>query len=88
MPIFEYRCTKCAHVQEEILARDEQPKIKCEDCGGKATRIMSSPNHKYVGAGFYKTDYGATYFCKAEKDAELKKQGKAPLPGPVSKLDD
>jgi len=75
-------------VQEEMLARTEHPEIKCEACGGAAERIMSSPNHKYNGTGFYATDYGAKYFCKAEKDKELKRQGKPPLPGPVSTIDD
>jgi len=87
VPIFEYQCTKCNSVQEEMLSRSEHPEIKCVVCGSSTERIMSSPNHKYVGTGFYATDYGAKYFCKSEKDAELKKQGKPPLPGPTSTLD-
>jgi len=78
MPIFEYQCTKCNSVQEEFLNRDEHPEIVCSTCGAAAQRIMSSPNHKYVGYGFYATDYGAKYYCKSEKDAELSRQGKLP----------
>ena len=79
MPIFEYQCPACQQVQEEILNRNEHPKVSCESCGAKMRRIPSRPNHKYLGYGFYATDY-PKHFCKADKDAELKRLGK-PLVG-------
>jgi putative FmdB family regulatory protein len=79
MPIFEYQCPDCQRIQEELLNRDEFPEVKCNACGTPMSRVPSRPNHKYLGYGFYATDY-PKHFCKADKDAELKRLGK-PLVG-------
>ena len=34
MPIFEYKCRKCGHVQEIVVFRDnEQDHMPCLNCG-------------------------------------------------------
>lgn len=34
MPIYEYKCLKCAN-QFEVLVRNQQQKPQCSKCGGK-----------------------------------------------------
>jgi putative FmdB family regulatory protein len=77
MPIYEYYCEKCGKVEEVWCKMTEHPELTCSVCHGQTHRIPSVPNHKYIGYGFYKTDY-PTHYCKREKDEELRKLGKLP----------
>ena len=47
MPIYEFRCVKCGHVQEMLLSRSsEEIVMKCEECEGEELdRILSSVNY-------------------------------------------
>jgi putative FmdB family regulatory protein len=63
MPIYELQCEKCESVQEVLSKRYEDDivtELSCEQCNETTVhrKIMSTVNHKYVGSGFYKTDYG------------------------------
>lgn len=48
MPIYEYRCNQCGHVMEYIHDKfDGGPQlIKCEQCKGPASKILSRVIHK------------------------------------------
>ncbi len=42
MPIFEYRCTRCDHLFEELVQGDRDKKVPCPKCGeGNTIRVMS-----------------------------------------------
>ncbi|MCU0610003.1 MAG: zinc ribbon domain-containing protein [Chitinispirillaceae bacterium] len=42
MPIYEYRCEKCAKIFEEIVNGDRDKAIPCPTCGfEKTTKLMS-----------------------------------------------
>ena len=42
MPVYEYECTECKHIQEEIHPMTNFPeKTKCEKCGKKSEKIIS-----------------------------------------------
>jgi putative FmdB family regulatory protein len=41
MPIYEYECTECGYIQE-VLYKKEFKRIRCDNCGGSAKKIMSS----------------------------------------------
>jgi len=58
MPIYEYICKACGVVVEKIHGMNETPRVKCEECGGKAERKISSGAVIFKGSGFYVTDYG------------------------------
>ncbi|SDN34257.1 FmdB family zinc ribbon protein [Desulfonauticus submarinus] len=47
MPIFEFKCMKCGHIQEFILKNnDEAIELKCEKCGGEElSRILSQVSY-------------------------------------------
>jgi putative FmdB family regulatory protein len=59
MPIYEYRCTKCGCVFEEISAYSANGNgtHKCEKCGAPAKRLISAPQVVFHGGGFYVTDH-------------------------------
>lgn len=46
MPIYEYKCTKCGAIQEELVFGRSSERIKCRKCrakGKSALKIMSPP---------------------------------------------
>lgn len=60
MPIYQYKCTGCGK-PEEIMksAKDYDRKEYCVHCTSELTREIAKPAPpKFVGSGFYATDYG------------------------------
>ncbi|MHB8654262.1 MAG: FmdB family zinc ribbon protein [Terriglobia bacterium] len=86
MPLYEYRCLKCGTKYEKIRKFSDPPLTKCEKCGGKLERLLSSPAFKFKGTGWYITDYagksspGETEKIEKEKSdsATSSKAEKAP----------
>ena len=75
MPIYEYECTKCSHRFEVIQKVSDSPRKKCEKCGAKAERLISSPAIQFKGTGWYVTDYarkGSAGQDGKEKDRDAK----------------
>ncbi len=54
--LYEYKCKKCDHVQEDFRRVNERnnPAV-CEKCGGESEHIMSRFAHKIK---YYKRLYG------------------------------
>lgn len=46
MPIYEFQCTKCGHVQETLVRTSlERESPTCEECGAtQLERLISAPN--------------------------------------------
>jgi putative FmdB family regulatory protein len=42
MPIYEYRCSSCSSVFEELVFGDRDRKIPCPACGEKSTEKIPS----------------------------------------------
>ncbi len=43
MPIYEYRCSACAHRFEALLARSDEAAPPCPRCGGaQVTKMLSA----------------------------------------------
>lgn len=63
MPLFDYKCRVCGHVQEELVGSIldiYEPIIDCNICGGLIKRIISgSAGIRFKGSGFYVNDYGS-----------------------------
>jgi putative FmdB family regulatory protein len=73
MPFYEYICYKCGEAKNLIRPIDDRnKKVSCEKCNGSMERQLATPSFKFIGPGFYSTDY------KQNKDAvkELKKMKK------------
>jgi putative FmdB family regulatory protein len=51
MPIYEYQCTKCNRMYDQLERSDAPKKQPCIDCGGLAERLMSAPAKGNMGNG-------------------------------------
>ena len=58
MPLYEYKCRKCAHLFEKIELVSAATIKKCPKCGGRAVRQFAAPAIQFKGSGWYVTDYG------------------------------
>ena len=67
MPIYEFRCTECDEVSEEMLSfKDKTKTIKCPICNNESKRIMSLGSFHLKGSGWYKDGYGKRSASKEE----------------------
>jgi putative FmdB family regulatory protein len=57
MPIYEYECSRCGHVEEAIQKFSDKPLKKCRHCSGKLHRLISQSSFHLKGTGWYVTDY-------------------------------
>lgn len=59
MPIYEYECKKCGHVEEVIQKFSDKPHTKCNFCSGKLQKLISQNSFHLKGSGWYVTDYSS-----------------------------
>jgi len=58
MPIYEYRCAACGHDVEALQKMSDAPLRKCPECGKlRLRRLMSAPQFRLKGSGWYETDF-------------------------------
>ena len=58
MPIYEYACQKCNHAFEALQKVSEGPLRKCPECGAlQLKRLVSAPQFRLKGTGWYETDF-------------------------------
>ncbi len=57
MPIYEYECTNCGKITEEIQKFSDAPFTKCKSCSGKLHKLISHSSFHLKGSGWYVTDY-------------------------------
>ena len=55
MPLYEYECCSCSK-RTEIRKGMSEPDPACS-CGGAMNQILSPPQLRFTGSGFYITDY-------------------------------
>ena len=55
MPIYEFRCTECDEVSEEMLSfKNKKKTIECPICGSRSEKILSLGSFHLKGSGWYK----------------------------------
>ncbi|RPH47503.1 MAG: zinc ribbon domain-containing protein [Desulfobacteraceae bacterium] len=59
MPIYEYECKKCGHVEEIIQKFSDKPLSRCRICSGKLQKLISQNSFHLKGSGWYVTDYSS-----------------------------
>ncbi|MBN1883111.1 MAG: zinc ribbon domain-containing protein [Deltaproteobacteria bacterium] len=67
MPIYEYRCLTCEHIQEMLVVvgnREETP--TCSKCGGTAFQKLMSASSSRVSPSSGDTTSSQTRCCGAE----------------------
>ena len=68
MPIYEYRCSGCGHINEVWQKFSDKPLDKCELCGGSVKKIISHNTFHLKGTGWYVTDYSSKENKVAKKE--------------------
>ncbi len=65
MPFYEYECSNCKFYTEVMQRISDPPLKKCPSCGKSSLKkLVSIPNFRLKGAGWYETDF------KSEKEAK------------------
>jgi putative FmdB family regulatory protein len=58
MPIYEYRCSSCAHELEALQKFSETPLLTCPACGAATlVKKVSAAGFQLKGSGWYATDF-------------------------------
>ena len=62
MPIYEFRCAGCGHIQELLIINSGDPvEMKCEQCQGEVfDRVMSSTSYAMGSSGGESTSPSVT----------------------------
>lgn len=58
MPIYEYVCKDCGHSFDALQKMIDVPLTDCPECGKpQLKKLLSAPNFRLKGAGWYETDF-------------------------------
>jgi putative FmdB family regulatory protein len=80
MPFYEYECAACGRYHEAMQKMSDAPLKACPACGKpRLVRLISAPQFRLKGAGWYETDF------KGAADA---KRNLADSAEPAAKADD
>ena len=75
MPIYEYKCSDCGHLMDALQGVNDAPLTDCPACSGKnLKRLISAPNFRLSGGGWYETDSNKESSAKKADKKEDKKK--------------
>lgn len=78
MPIYEYKCQTCEHIFDVLQKMSDDPLTYCPECGEpKLKKLLSAPNFRLKGGGWYETDFKKDNQKNLHGD-EKKSEGKKP----------
>jgi putative FmdB family regulatory protein len=60
MPVYEYQCKECGHIEEAFQKISESPLEICPQCKGLLKKLISQSSFHLKGSGWYVTDYGGS----------------------------
>jgi putative FmdB family regulatory protein len=60
MPVYEYQCSACRHIEEAFQKISDPPLAECPRCKGPLSKLISHSSFHLKGSGWYVTDYGGT----------------------------
>ena len=76
MPIYEYKCQSCGHYLEILQRISEEPLSTCPECKKNALKkLVSAPNFRLKGQGWYETDFKKDNQKNLAGNKEEKKSG-------------
>jgi putative FmdB family regulatory protein len=59
MPIYEFKCEECGHIDEYLMGFSDPAPHHCTKCQGHVSKVMSQTSFALKGSGWYVTDYKA-----------------------------
>ena len=59
MPLYEYQCQKCGHIDEYLMKFSDPDPHDCQKCHGPVAKKVSQTSFALKGDGWYVTDYKA-----------------------------
>lgn len=79
MPIYEYLCRKCGHDFEKLMPMGAPTPGECPECGesGSINKKVSRSSVKFVGQGWYVTDYAKKKPIESPASSESKSSDKS-----------
>lgn len=58
MPIYEYQCVECEHIEEVIQKVSDDPLVECPACNRLALKKnVTAAGFRLSGGGWYETDF-------------------------------
>jgi len=58
MPIYEYACQDCGHLFDVLQKMSDAALTECPECGQlELKKLVSAPNFRLKGSGWYETDF-------------------------------
>jgi putative FmdB family regulatory protein len=75
MPLYEYVCTECEHLEEVLQKVNAPAPAVCKSCGAEHTlqKAVSQTSFHLKGGGWYKDLYASTSNKASEKGGDSKK---------------
>ena len=56
MPTYQYACTECDHVFEQVQSFSDASLTECPQCEGRLRKVYNAVGVVFKGSGFYRTD--------------------------------
>lgn len=81
MPIYEYECTSCGHIEEAIQKFSDNPLTRCKNCSGKLNKLVSQSSFHLKGSGWYVTDYAGKSRSSSTKSKASSQPDSSPSAG-------
>jgi putative FmdB family regulatory protein len=69
MPLYDYACTVCGRRVEVLQSVHAREPERCEVCGGRLRRVISSPAVHFKGTGWAKKERAAAATKRARSSA-------------------
>jgi len=86
VPIYEYACQKCGHEFDALQKVTDSPLRKCPECGAlRVKRLVSAPQFRLKGTGWYETDFKKEGKKRLADAAEPAAAGEAEKPAKDAK---
>jgi putative FmdB family regulatory protein len=74
MPIVDFKCSKCGHVEEVIIGATvaEKPSAVCPACGGTMEQQFSAQGQSFDVIGGYSYQYGKKSYVHQSPEQRAK----------------
>ncbi len=89
MPIYTYRCENCGVQFDQQQSFNDQPLVRCPECGKKTLKKVYQPvGIVFKGSGFYATDHHSPSGQSPKKDEKRESSEKKELDAQAGKGSD